>query len=114
MAGVLPDDDDLPSIKKEVLTNPLRYTTNVFQHLKPTLENFEIWESAPPSDSSFLGQGPGPDVIKLRHQDGVESHSGTWPLDCHQCGILLAEQLEKLGVSAEGILIFLFVKRKFL
>ena len=109
MAGVLPDDDDLPSIKKEVLTNPLRYTTNVFQHLKPTLENFEIWESAPPSDSSFLGQGPGPDAIKLRHQDGVESHSGTWPLDCHQCGILLAEQLEKLGVSAEGILIFLLV-----
>ena len=104
------DDDNLPSMKKEVLTNPLRYTTNVFQHLRPVLEESDVWDSAPPSDSSFLGQGPGPDVIKLRHQDGVESHSGTSPLDCHQCGILLAEQLEKLGVSAKGIQFFFLSK----
>lgn len=83
-----------PGLQEEPMTTLLRSPPTVQKEVEKSFGLFGVY----PYTSALSCSGL--DTIRLRHQ-GL-GHMGGWPVDCEECGKMIAEVLKGLKIGTKG------------
>ena len=88
-------------LQTERLTVPLRSAPVIVREVQPAIG--KLGYTLPYDDlhcSGIASPADGMKIIRLSHRG--RSHQGQWPVDCAQCGVDVADILDKLHVGKAG------------
>ncbi|XP_070206633.1 uncharacterized protein [Littorina saxatilis] len=88
-----------PLLHTESLTLPLRCAPVIVREVQPAFTQLTHLENY--SDTMLPSPADGLRVITLRHQG--EGHIVMWPVECCECGSIIADELTRLGVGRGAI-----------